>query len=70
MLQDVTKTMQYKDYFECCSKVLFFLKEVISCYNVLQQVTKRYKRLQKVSMDITFKVPQEVFLLIEGEKLL
>ena len=30
MLQDVTKTMQYKDYFECCS----------IGYNMLQDVTK------------------------------
>ena len=34
---------------------------MISCYNVLQQVTMHYKRLPKKGMGTTFKVAQEVF---------
>ena len=51
-------------------KTSFFLKDVISCYNVLQQVTVRYKRLQKKGMGTIFKVSEEIFFLTEGEKLL
>ena len=46
-LQDVTKTAQSNDWFENCAKVIFFLKEVISCYKVFQQVTMRYKSYKK-----------------------
>ena len=51
-------------------KFFFFQKEMISCYNVLQQVTMRYKRLQKIGMCTTFNITQEIFFLKEGEKLL
>ena len=47
-----------------------FLKEVISYYSVLQQVTMRYKKSQKVGMCTTFNVAKEIFFLKEGEKLL
>ena len=43
---------------------------MISCFNVLQQVTTRYKRLQKIGMSTTFKVAEEIFFLNEGDKLL
>ena len=69
-LQDVTKTAQLNDWFESCAKVIFFLKEVISCYNVLQQVTMRYKRLQKIGLRTTFNVAQEIYFLNDREKLL
>ena len=69
-LQDVTKTAQSNDWFESCAKVIFFLKEVISSYNVLQQVTMRYKRLQKIGLRTTFNVAQEIFFLNDREKLL
>ena len=59
-----------KDQFESCPKVLFSLKEVISCYNVLQRVTVHYKRLQKIGMCTTFNVAQGIYFLKEGEKLL
>ena len=40
----------------------FFLKEVISCYNVLQQVTMHCKRLQKqYSPRTSLKVLQKFF---------
>ena len=42
-------------------KSYFFLKELINCYNVLQEVTMHHKRLQKIDMGTTFKVAQEVF---------
>ena len=32
------------------SQKFFFIKEVIRCYNVLQPVTMRYKKLQKIGM--------------------
>ena len=51
-------------------KKSFFLKEVISCYNVLQQVTMRYKKLQKIGMSTAFNVAQEICFLKEREKLL
>ena len=51
-------------------KFFFFLKEVISYYSVLQQVTMRYKKSQKVGMCTTFNVAKEIFFLKEGEKLL
>ena len=69
-LQDIAKTTQPKHQFESCPKVLFFLKEVISYYSVLQQVTMRYKKSQKVGMCTTFNVAKEIFFLKEGEKLL
>ena len=59
-LQDVTKTVQSKDYFQSCGKVLFFLKEVINCYNVLQQATMRSKKLQKIDMRTTFNVAENL----------
>ena len=67
-LQDITKTAQSKDQFGSCSKVICFLKEVISCYNVLQQVAMRYKKLQKIGMCTTFNIPQGIFFLNEGGK--
>ena len=66
-LQDVTKTVQSKDYFQSCGKVLFFLKEVINCYNVLQQATMRSKKLQKIDMRTTFNVAERIYVLMEGE---
>ena len=48
----------------------FFLKEVISCYNVLQQITVRHKRLQKIGMRTAFNVAQEIYFLKEEEKLI
>ena len=37
---------------------------------MLQQVTMRPKKLQKIGMRITFNDAQEIFFLKEGEKLL
>ena len=51
-------------------KSYFFSKGGDKLYNVLQQVTMRHNRLQKIDMDTTFKGSQEVFFLIEREKLL
>ena len=42
-------------------KTSIFLKDVISCYNVLPQVTMCFKRLQEKGMGTTFKVAPEVF---------
>ena len=69
-LQDITKTGQSKDQSGSCSKVICFLKEMISCYNVLQQVAMRYKKLQKIDMCTTFNITQGIYFLKEGEKLL
>ena len=45
----------------------FFLKEVINCYNVLQQATMRSKKLQKIGMRTTFNVAQRIYFLMKGE---
>ena len=37
---------------------------------MLQQVTMRFKKLQKIGMRTTFNVAQEIFFLKEEEKLL
>ena len=43
---------------------------MISCYNVLQQVTMRYKRLQKIGLRTTFNITQDIYFLKDREKLL
>ena len=48
-------------------KFFFFLKEVINCYNVLQQATMRSKKLQKIGMRTTFNVAQRIYFLMKGE---
>ena len=47
-----------------------FWRQGKSCYNTLQWVTLRYKKLQKIGMYTTFNVAQEIFFLKEWEKLL
>ena len=69
-LQDIAKTTQPKHLVRKLPKSSSFLKEVISYYSVLQQVTMRYKKSQKVGMCTTFNVAKEIFFLKEGEKLL
>ena len=72
-LQCVTKCYKNNSTQGVVEKLLktsIFLKDVMCCYNVLQQVTMRYKRLQEKGMGTTFKIAPEVFFLIEGEKLL
>ena len=64
--QEVTKTTQPKDWFDSCSKVLFFLKDEISCYNVLQEVTMRCNRLQNQrSPRTSLKVAQKFFFFLK-----
>ena len=70
-LQCVTKCYKNNSTQRLVEKLLKtcnFLKDVISCYNLLQQVTMHYKRLQEKGMGTTFKVAPEVFFLIEREK--
>ena len=43
--------MQPRDFSENYSKKNYFLKELINFYKELQQVTMRYKVLQKIDMD-------------------
>ena len=64
------KQCSQKTSLKIAQKFFFFLKEGISCYNVLQQVTMRYKRLQKIGMCTTFNVAQRIYFLKKGEKLL
>ena len=68
-LQDASKQCSLRIRLKVVQKFFVFLKGVIRCYNVLQKITMRYKRLQKLAMYTTFKIAQEVFFLKEEDKL-
>ena len=65
------KQCSQKTSLKIAQKFFFFLKEGISCYKTLKQVTMRYKILQKQrSQRTSLKFPKKLFFYKGGDKLL